>query len=318
MTRPDPRTARRPVVVTRTYRATPEELWALWTTRDGFESWWGPQGFRADVHAIDAREGGTLHYDMAADTPEMVRLMAEMGRPASHPARARFAEFRPHARLVLASMIDFLPGVTPYESTIAVDLVPLGEHVRMVVTIAPMHDEEFTRMSAEGFGSQLTKLDARFAQAPDDPSIPRPAPPPAAMRRLDPLVGAWDLTGRTREATGDDITGDTVAAWILGGHYLELRGRMTFQGSTFHSLEIIGYDEASDTFPATVYGDMGGVPMAYHWDVRGDEVAHWTEGSRYTGRFGDGGRTLAGAWRATDGDAEAAGANYEAVMTRRG
>jgi hypothetical protein len=27
----------------------------------------------------------------------------------------------------------------------------------------PMHDEEFTRMSAMGFTSQLTKLDKRFA-----------------------------------------------------------------------------------------------------------------------------------------------------------
>ncbi|MBS0361276.1 MAG: SRPBCC domain-containing protein, partial [Proteobacteria bacterium] len=27
------------VVIERTYRATAEELWALWTTKAGFESW---------------------------------------------------------------------------------------------------------------------------------------------------------------------------------------------------------------------------------------------------------------------------------------
>jgi hypothetical protein len=32
----------------------------------------------------------------------------------------------------------------------------------MVVTLDPMHDEEFTRMSTMGFTSQLTKLDKRF------------------------------------------------------------------------------------------------------------------------------------------------------------
>lgn len=151
---------------------------------------------------------------------------------------------------------------------------------------------------------------------PEDTSIPRPAPAHAAMRRLDPLVGSWRLTGRTREAATDDISGTTIATWILGGHFLELRGEMTFRGSTFRSLEIIGYDPETDTFPATVYGDMGGAPMAYYWDAHGDEISHWTEGSRYTGRLTDGGRTLAGGWRATEGDEGAAGANYDAVMTR--
>ena len=30
------------IVIERTYRAQVEELWALWTTMAGFESWWGP------------------------------------------------------------------------------------------------------------------------------------------------------------------------------------------------------------------------------------------------------------------------------------
>lgn len=165
MTQSRPLETRKPVVIARTYRATVEELWALWTTKEGFESWWGPQGFRGDVHEIDAREGGVLRYDMAADTPEMVAAMQEIGRPPSHPARARFSEFRPHTRLELTNVVDFLPGVAPYESTIGVDFEPQGELVRMVVTIGPMHNEEFTQMSAEGFTSQLTKLDARFAHA---------------------------------------------------------------------------------------------------------------------------------------------------------
>jgi len=65
--------ANRPkIVIERTYRAAVEELWELWTTKEGFESWWGPEGFRAKVHAIEARGNGKLHYDMIADTPEMV------------------------------------------------------------------------------------------------------------------------------------------------------------------------------------------------------------------------------------------------------
>jgi uncharacterized protein YndB with AHSA1/START domain len=57
------------VVIERTYRASIEDVWALWTTKDGFESWWGPQGFRAEVQQLEARVGGTLRYAMIADTP---------------------------------------------------------------------------------------------------------------------------------------------------------------------------------------------------------------------------------------------------------
>ena len=63
------------VVIERTYRASIEDVWALWTTKEGFESWWGPQGFRSEVHELDARVGGALRYDMIADTPEMVAAM---------------------------------------------------------------------------------------------------------------------------------------------------------------------------------------------------------------------------------------------------
>ena len=151
-----------PITIERTYRAGLEDVWDLWTTKQGFESWWGPQGFRADVHALDARVGGELRYDMVADTPEMIAAMKQMGRPASHPTHARFTELKPRERLVITNVIDFLPGVATYESKIAVDFFALGDRVRMVVTLDPMHSEEFSKMQAEGFTSQLTKLDTRF------------------------------------------------------------------------------------------------------------------------------------------------------------
>ena len=138
-------------------------MWELWTTKQGFESWWGPQGFRADVRVLDARPGGALEYDMVADSPEMVAEMRRLGQPASHATRARFSELRPHERLVITNVIDFLPGVEPYESDIAVDFFTTGDRVRMVVALDPMHSEEVTRMQEQGFTSQLTKLDARFA-----------------------------------------------------------------------------------------------------------------------------------------------------------
>ena len=155
---------RQKVIVERTYRARLEELWSLWTTKEGFESWWGPEGFRVEVHALELRLGGTLHYDMIADAPEMVAAMKQMGRPLSHETRGTFSELVPHVRLALTHIIDFLPGVKPYDSTMRVEFFPTGQNVRMVVTLEPMHSDEFTKMSSEGFTSQLKKLDARFGK----------------------------------------------------------------------------------------------------------------------------------------------------------
>ena len=137
-----------PIVIERSYRAALADIWDLWTTKAGFESWWGPQGFRAEVHELDARAGGALRYDMIADTPEMIAAMTAMGQPPSHLTNARFTLVRAHERLVITNVMDFLPGVDAYES---------------VVTLDPLHSEQFSKMQCEGMTSQLTKLDPRFA-----------------------------------------------------------------------------------------------------------------------------------------------------------
>jgi uncharacterized protein YndB with AHSA1/START domain len=147
----------------RTYRVPIEDLWELWTTKAGFESWWGPEGFRVEVHALEARAEGALEYDMIAHAPDSIAAMKRMGQPLSHGTRGRFAEFKPlERRLTLVHVIDFIPGVEPYESTIKVDFHPSGDHARMVVTLHPHRGPHWTKMSAEGFRSQLTKLDKRF------------------------------------------------------------------------------------------------------------------------------------------------------------
>lgn len=154
---------KRKVVIERFYRARAQELWQLWTSKTGLESWWGPEGFRVEVRTLEARVGGALHYDMIADAPEMIEAMQRLGRPASHATRGRFVEVEPYRRLAITHLIDFLPGVASYESTLLVEFLPSGERVRMVSTLDPMHDEEFTKMSILGFTSQLSKLDKRIA-----------------------------------------------------------------------------------------------------------------------------------------------------------
>src|SRR5262245_31858667 len=122
-TRPSPASAapQATVVFERTFRAPVEELWELWTTKAGFESWWGPEGFRVEVHRLEARAGGAFAYDMIADSADAIAAMKRMGQPLLHFTRGRFAEFKPFERLRLVHVIDFIAGVEPYDSTIEVD-----------------------------------------------------------------------------------------------------------------------------------------------------------------------------------------------------
>jgi uncharacterized protein YndB with AHSA1/START domain len=158
--------AREKIVIERTYPATAEEVWALWTTKEGFESWWGPEGFRVEVHAIEPRVGGSLRYDMIADSPQAIAAMKSMGEPTSHATHGTFTEIKPHERLAITHVIDFLRGVEPYESTVVADIHPTQGGVRMVITLRPMHDEHWTKMAVEGWKSQLTKLDKRYGLTP--------------------------------------------------------------------------------------------------------------------------------------------------------
>jgi uncharacterized protein YndB with AHSA1/START domain len=150
------------IVIERTFRTRVEELWALWTTKEGFESWWGGEGSRVEVHSIEARKGGTLHYRMIALVPEAIGKRQQLGLAPSSSVLARYQEFNPYRRLVLAHIVDFVPGAAPYESTIAVEFFQAVDRVRMLTTIEPMHNDEFTQTSVRVFMSQLKLLEARF------------------------------------------------------------------------------------------------------------------------------------------------------------
>ena len=150
------------VIIERTYAAPIEELWALWATKEGFESWWGPEGFRVEVQTLEARAGGTLAYTMIADSPEMVTAMKSMGQPTSTSINGSFEECVTNQRLRLVQVIDFVTGTAPYDSVIEVQFLKAGEKTRMVVALHPHLDAHWTKMSLNGFTSQLTKLDARF------------------------------------------------------------------------------------------------------------------------------------------------------------
>jgi hypothetical protein len=140
--------------------------------------------------------------------------------------------------------------------------------------------------------------------------------PDSALKRLEKLLGTWDLNGRTLNVETDNIFGQVTIDWLPGGFFMQQRGWIDFMGFRGESLEIISYDPVTRIFPATVYSSMSGLPLAYYWDVQGNLVTHWTDGAKYTGTFNEDGTILTGGWRPMEGAKANAASAYDAIMVR--
>lgn len=143
----------------RTFDATPEEVWELWTTRDGIEAWWGPDGFKVEVEALDLRPGGDCVYAMSATGPEQVEFMTRAGMPLITQHRVTYTEVVPPRRLAYRSLTDFIPDVDPYEVNTTIELQPVEAGVRMVLTFDAMHDDRWTQLARMGHESELSRLE---------------------------------------------------------------------------------------------------------------------------------------------------------------
>src|SRR5436190_21336075 len=99
----------------RTYDAPPETIWELWTTAAGIERWWSPDGYTTEVRELDLRPGGTLVHAMTATAPEMVEFNTSAGLPLTTVATKTFTDVQAPTRLAYTSLVDFVPGVEPYE-----------------------------------------------------------------------------------------------------------------------------------------------------------------------------------------------------------
>ncbi|HMF42802.1 MAG TPA: SRPBCC domain-containing protein [Polyangia bacterium] len=151
---------RRTIRIERTFDAPIEDVWELWTTAEGMESWWGPDGFRVKVRKLELRVGGALHYDMIATGPEQVAYMKQAGMPLAQPCRAFYTEVTPARRLAFTCIVDFVPGVEVYEAATVVELTARGPKTELVLTLEAMHDEQWTKMAVMGWEQELGKLAA--------------------------------------------------------------------------------------------------------------------------------------------------------------
>jgi uncharacterized protein YndB with AHSA1/START domain len=151
------------ITIERTYKASVEDVWELWTTKKGIESWWGPDGFTTKVLELDLRVRGELRYAMTATAPPQVEFMKKAGMPLTTEGRLTYTEVATHRRLGYIHLADFIPGVDPYDVATTVEFHSNGQSVRMLLTFDAMHDDVWTQRAVMGHESQLGKLEKAMA-----------------------------------------------------------------------------------------------------------------------------------------------------------
>ena len=155
-------TSNRPkLTLERTFRASIHEVWELWTTREGIEAWWGPDGFSVEVRSLELRAGGDLVYVMSAVAPEQIDYMKKAGMPVSTHHSLTFTEVSPPRRLAYVNTVDFVPDVEPYQIATLLELREVaGGGTHLVLTFDAMHDDRWTQLARMGHESELSRLEA--------------------------------------------------------------------------------------------------------------------------------------------------------------
>ena len=146
--------------------------------------------------------------------------------------------------------------------------------------------------------------------------LPEPDP---ALKRLEVFIGTWSLKGRTLDSKVDNVFARTTFEWLPGGFFLKQTFEADFMGMKIQSLELIGSDPTSDTFPSLVYSNLVGVPIPYRYDVKGKNVTITTDlagGARMKGKISEDGNTFSGGWRPNPGTEDPGNVAYDFVGTR--
>lgn len=147
----------------RVYDAAIEDVWALWTTREGLEAWFAPEGMRFEVSVLELWVGGSFDHVMTAVGPEQVAYLTNLGRPTTAWVSGRFLEVEPQQRLRIRFDIDFVPGVESYPYDMLVELSVEAGRVRMVLTADRHPDPEMTRGAVLALNTQLDRFERALA-----------------------------------------------------------------------------------------------------------------------------------------------------------
>ena len=150
--------SRRKITLERNFRAQAQDVWNLWTTAAGIESWWGPDGFEVKVRRLELRPGGAMEYAMTAVKADQIDFLKKAGMQLVNENTLTYTEIVPLRRLAYNHLADFIPGVEPYQVEMVVEFARTPNGTALRLTFDAMHDERWTQLATMGWEDELRKL----------------------------------------------------------------------------------------------------------------------------------------------------------------
>ena len=125
------------VRIERTFAASIETVWHMWTDAAAFKSWYGPNGMQVPVAEMDVVAGGRRMVCMRMEAPEREMSMWFIGefKEVSRPTRLVYTESMCDADGNLISPASMgMPDGTPEVTEVIVELAEVDGGTRMVMT----------------------------------------------------------------------------------------------------------------------------------------------------------------------------------------
>jgi hypothetical protein len=123
-----------------------------------------------------------------------------------------------------------------------------------------------------------------------------------ARRRLDPLVGAWDLEAAPPDGEPWPGGGRCTFEWHPTGACLVQHTTIALSEAP-DSCSFIGCDAANGTY-VQLYSDERGVARVYNMSINEREWKLWRAGEpfaqRFSATFGEDGNTIVGRWEMSE------------------
>lgn len=147
--------------IERTFDASIDLIWAMWTEPQHFANWYGPTGASIPTAEMDVRVGGRRHIAMTMDTPRGPMQMFFVGE---------YREVNPKTRLVYTESIADadgnpmtaeqmgMPGGAHMETSVVVELEDLGDRTRMSLTHIGIPADS---PGGQGWAMAIDKLEKR-------------------------------------------------------------------------------------------------------------------------------------------------------------
>ena len=153
----------RDITIERTFEASIDLVWSMWTEAEHFANWYGPMGATIPKAEMDVTIGGRRFIAMEMQTPNGPMNMHFVGE---------YAEITPKTRLVYSeAMADSdgnpmtaeqmgMPAGSPMDTSVIVELEDLGTTTRMVMTHQGVPEDS---PGAQGWQMAIDKLAERIA-----------------------------------------------------------------------------------------------------------------------------------------------------------